>query len=47
MPAAMAVTLYDHQGLEVDPDDHDDIIDGGLELISFASDPARWSIDGT
>ena len=35
IPAAVSVTLYDHQGLVVDPDDHDDIIDGGLEILAF------------
>ena len=35
IPAAVSVTLYDQQGLVMDSEDRDDIIDGGLEIQSF------------
>ena len=34
VPAAVSGTLYDDQGYVVDPDDHDDLIDGDLDIIT-------------
>ena len=35
VPAAMSSTLHDDQGYLDDPDDHDDLIDGDSELITW------------
>ena len=39
--AAMSITLHDEQGLVVDHDDHDDLIDGDLGIIMIVDDPAN------
>ena len=38
--AAVSVTLYDESGFVVDPDDHDDFIDGDFQFIAVVPDPA-------
>ncbi len=44
---SVSATLYDPQGLVVDPDDHDDIIDGGFQIIMSVYDPADDGADAT
>ena len=38
--AAVSVTIYDETGFVVDPDDHDDFIDGDFRFITLSVDPA-------
>ena len=39
--AALSITLHDEQGLVVDHDDHDDLIDGDLRIFMIVDDSAN------